>query len=196
MKNTSDYFYAFFSIKNHFKSDSYDYFKYNGKLKKITKYVGKYDYHFQKAKLRYSFEQFEFFCASNISKNPSFWITDFFNTSSETVYNQHLDFLKNHSYHLDVDIRFLFLEGFNNTFKPKTEEYPTAFLYAKRGNIKFETLIVLNWFLDIFSLWKKEYDDIIMAESLRSWKKYSGFLKIDRDKCLMQIKNILKEYST
>jgi len=76
----------YLALRTHFKSDSYDYFRYHGKLKgdKLKFETRKDKFHFYKiSKLRHPVD----YMVANMMANANFWYGDVNDEQSHIVYN-------------------------------------------------------------------------------------------------------------
>jgi len=78
-ENTGFAAYALWNaLKLHFTSDSYDYFKYNGKtnVSKSTFSTNKSKYHFYKLSRKYNLEELKDFYVANFIQGKGDWVGD------------------------------------------------------------------------------------------------------------------------
>lgn len=72
-----DCYSLYCAVKLHFTTDSYDFFKYKGKIKRLSKdsYLKRKDkYFFEKLGKKYSYDELPKFLFLNLSKNPKIWV--------------------------------------------------------------------------------------------------------------------------
>ena len=77
----------YLAIKRHFTSPSYDYFKYDGRIRtsKVTSSKRKDNFLFTKLAKTYKDEEIKTFFVANFVDNENFWITDTFKFAIDTV---------------------------------------------------------------------------------------------------------------
>lgn len=172
-----DNYVMFVGIQRYFKG-SYDYFKYNGKLKISNSAFKNNEYTCTKLNKKYSPEEFRFLCVSNIIKNPNIWITDLLGDNAEETYNKTKANIISLKYNFKTDLSTLSRYGhFNECLQPQDNQLPISYKLAKMGDIKIETLIILDRLVDLFQEWSK-YEDVISGQYLDTWRKYSRFIDI------------------
>lgn len=178
----------YLSLKLHFTTETYDYFKYRGKVKnrKITEYQ---KYIFQKISSKY--ENLELFFVANFLENPKFWINDFFLDESYEIYKKFLNKQESLTYIVKCDIMSL-CDEFDDVRKifALQNGFPILMKQVQSNKINLETLIILNSFINFLPIWdKKINDDIIWKPFSMKCKKYSPFVKYDKGR----MKEIIKK---
>lgn len=175
--NAIDYYVMFVALQRHFRG-SYDYFKYNGKIRISNATFNKNEYTCNKLKKKYSITEFKWLCISNLMKKPDIWITDLLNEQSEELYHTTRSNIFSLRYNFQTDLSTLSSYGnFNDVLNPIGGELPISYKLAKVGEIKLESLIILDRLVNIFEVWRK-YEDVISSQYLDCWKKYSKFIDI------------------
>ena len=105
---------TYMALKKHFTSESYDYFKYNGKLKLNQD-------NFLKRKDKFFYEKLARkndlvnFLLSNLVLNPNIWIRDLLNDSAEHNYTNWLKRIQSLTYTISQEASSL-LEDFDNLY--------------------------------------------------------------------------------
>jgi hypothetical protein len=104
-------FVLYQSIKLHFTTDSYDFFKYGGKSRiSIDAFENRKDkYHFYKLSRRLTNrDDLIMFLVANFVNNDNIWIGDLLTEESETIYRQRLRVIQGLSYIYENDCRKIF----------------------------------------------------------------------------------------
>jgi hypothetical protein len=172
----------YLALRNHFNSDSYDYFKYQGKgSAKIDS--------FNKRKDKFFFEKVakhrdpHHFMLANFVENPRSWIRDIaYSDSSEKVY---LDWLKRKeslTYLIQNDLDKLKLP-FDSNFLVEDAQLNYILTLRLGGVIGLETTCVLTDMVGCYGYWDKHLkDNVVWQDMGRVIKKYTPFIKYDKEK--------------
>lgn len=181
------------ALKLHFTTDSYDFFKFNGKTKATEE-------NFQKRKDRYFFkklvnkhkecEVLPYFVANFVS-DPSNWIGTMIRTDGDDTYQDWKKRMESLHYTFSEDVDFLLSEvhEFDDLFKVDGAHPPLLkFLLGKR--ISMETFVIMNQILDFIPRFDRMItEQIIWKDVRRTALKYSPFLTPD----IVKYKCTLKE---
>jgi hypothetical protein len=172
----------YISLKNHFNTEKYDYFKYNGKggISRAT---------FDKRKDKIFFEKLakhrdpKGLLVANFVKNPKSFIRDI--AYSEDCEQTYLDWKKRQqalTYTISNDIIKL-NDKFNENFIVRKNEHPLLLRLFSSGVISTETFCILVDISKCYSHWNKSLDgDIIWKEISLLLRKYTPFIECDKDK--------------
>jgi hypothetical protein len=185
---------TYLALKQHFTNDTYDFIKYNGKIKASIE-------SFHKRKDRLFFEKLsrknkddeivDFFVSNFVSSSDpsSLWIGDIIKNGNEN----YLDWQKKTqslSYLFEQDLRKVF-EGKNflEFLKIENNKHPKILKEYLSGNLMLETIVILDQMLNYREKFDLKLIDPVWELVSKKIKKYSPFLKIDVDK----YKNILRK---
>jgi len=169
-----DTYKDYLALKKHFSEGSYDYFKYNGKVRASAD-------SFNKRKDKIFFEKLakhtdvHGFLVANLSDNPKYWIRDL--SYSEDAERNYRDWLKRNqslSYAFRADFKKIMEE-------PKGQHHPSALRLFLGGEISLESLCIFVEMTKALDQWdsKLEYDPV--WEGIRNKiVKYTPFIKFDR----------------
>ena len=182
------------ALKLHFTSDSYDYFKYQGKSNvSYTNFAnGSGKYQFAKLSRKYNLNEMKSFLIANFIEGKGDWIGNLLSEGDE-YYSKWQKRIQSLTYNFTNDIIFI-LEAYNDDreapFKVFKGQLPDLLGLVLRDKITIETLCILDDILNFLPRWKKEInDDIIWPSHYRLIIKYKPFVEYDKEK----FKNILKE---
>lgn len=191
-----DAYKTYVALKNHFTSESYDYFKYNKKTNVS------FD-SFQKRKDKIFFAKLgnkkdaylEDFLVSNFINDTKTWIGELLSDDCENTYKQWKRKQESLTYIFSTEIDFLDhydKDNFEQLFEVQSGEHPKIIKMYLRKEISIETLVIMN---SIFNFTKK-YDrmifDPLYKEISKLCKKYQPFLKYDP----VKMKSVIKEKLT
>lgn len=185
----TDAYRLYNSLKLHFNSEKYDYFKYSGRIK--SKFVPNNQFHaFEKLYKKYNSELETFFVA-NFLEDPKIYIFDLLSEEANEKYKSFIKKNESLTYLFKQDIINLLEENedFNLIFTP-TKDCPILMKEVLKGRTNLETLLILNSILRFFPNWNRTMNDNIVWEHFKlKCIKYFPFMKFDKDK----MKYILKE---
>jgi hypothetical protein len=192
-----DTYCLFLALKNHFTRDSYDFFRYRGKVTAShDSFMSRKDrFQFQKLSRLHSEDSMRDFIVSNIIAGKT-WVGDFLDDDAEDNYKKHLKVNQSLSYIFANELDALFSESRPNIcFRAYKDRYPTAFMHHLSGDVSIETMVILNDFVRYISKWDSVYsDDSLWPKHSLLIKKYTPFLEYDKDKMKSILKDKLKEY--
>jgi hypothetical protein len=186
------------ALKLHFTSESYDFFKYNGKTNvSITTFENRKDkYHFYKLSRKYSDrEDMTAFIVANMVEDENSWVGNLLQEPAEVNFRKHQKVIQSFSYTFENECRSLF-EGTTNPNDIIMTDgvYPVLLTKTLRSEVSIETLCVLNGILNFFPMWAKRIDDTIRwPEFRRKCVKYASFLPKDDVKYKLILKKVLNE---
>lgn len=193
-------FAMFHALKLHFTSDSYDYFKYNGKtnVTKTTFSTRKDKYTFYKLSRKLGLTELRDYYIANFLVSDVQWVGDVVGPDSDEIYKKWLKTAQSLTYTFENDIIKLLdrVDDPNELLMVKKNEFPLLMQYAQQKDIALETLIILNDLMNFFPMWEKEiYDDIVWPNFKRKCEKYKPFLSYDKEKFKLILKEKIKEYA-
>lgn len=184
-------FKLYTAIKQHFSTDSYDFFKYNGKIK-VSEHT------FETRKDKYMFyklskkpDAFEYIVA-NLSVNPKLWVGELFDPKCEKIYQDYMKRKESLSYTFKNDLDLL-LEDFEENFKVPPGGYPHLLKLYTQNKISKESFIIIQDCVRFFGKWNKEITDTILWPTIAlNCKKLFPFMQYEKDK---YCKIIVDKYS-
>lgn len=200
----------FFAIQLHFNSDSYDYFKYNGKCRESTVYSS-----YQKRRDRIHFEiigrEFSreeliniFFAYFMTYPNDSHPIgKSILNFAKSGEYRKWKSNIQNVEYYFQEDLKKIKKilsdndKKFKHLLKPsKSSHLPPIVLLVKRGHIRKETYIILDSILNLTSKMNKllDDDDILWNNWKNNISKNKELFEIDKKKYRNYLTNTLESF--
>lgn len=173
----------YLALKQHFTKPTYDYIKYNGKVRSNQDSFNK-----RKDKVFFDklakHENVHNFLIANLVKDPKVWIKELaYSENAEQIYLEWKKRQQSLSYLFKTELGKLD-EEFNSNFKmTKNESHPLLFRLYLAEVVSLETLCILLEITKAKKYWDQamEYDPIY--ESLKlSIEKYTPFINFDRDK--------------
>ncbi len=205
IENTGFAAYALWNaLKLHFTSESYDYFKYNGKtnVSKQTFTTNKSKYQFYKLSRKYDLDELKNFYVANFIQGKGDWVGDLLQDGDEN-YTKWQKTQQSLTYTFENDIMYMFdsVDGaefwhIDDYFKPIDGGWPMLITKMMHDKISLETVCIL---VDIFGCmpkWEKQItEDIIWPTHRRIIKKYTPFIQYDKEKFTKFLKEKIKEYA-
>ena len=188
-----DAYREYLALKNHFTKNSYDYFKYNKKVRATVQsfYKRKDRMWFEKvARQKTDQEVTDFFVANFVSCNDpeSLWIGEMIK-EGESRYQNWKKKIQSLSYFFREESQSLFQENkFQDVFKC-SKGHPVLLKKHLSGHISLETLVLLDKIFAYSNNFDKKLQDPVWETVSRRVKKYSPFLNTD----VFLIRKILKE---
>lgn len=174
-------FKLYTAIKNHFSTESYDFFKYNGKVRASENSfeTRKDKYMFYKLSKRDNALEY---LVANLSEDPKLWVGELFDPKHEQVYASYMKRKESLTYIFKNDIDKL-LENFDENFKVDDGDYPYLLKLLVQGKISKETFIIINDCVRFYSKWNKQITDPVLWPKIAlNCKKLYPFLEYDKAK--------------
>jgi hypothetical protein len=192
-------FCLFQSLKLHFTSDSYDFFKYGGKIKTsldaFDKRKDKYYYHKLSRRLT-SREDLIDFLVANFIEDENVWVGNLLTEESELVYRARQKNIQSLSYTFENDCQKLFREvgNPNEIMYCNSGDYPELLKRTLRKEIQIETLCLLNQIINFLPSWTSKISDSIRwPDYRRKILKYAAFLPKDIVKYKLILRKVIEE---
>lgn len=198
-----DAYVTYKAIMLHFKSNSYDYFKYNGKTKVsketfLYKEKGKYFYKKLADKYGYSKQDLIKFLIFVFSRYDVKWIGDIFNDDIDKAFQKYSGFMDSLSYTIPKELHNVLCD---NNLKPlfvknKDINLPNIIYLYLQNKISIETIIILDIASKnrMIEYWNKNYgnDLIIFNKFYKLQSKLRKFYFISYERS----QEILKDFLT
>ena len=204
-ENTGFEAYALWNaLKLHFTSDSYDYFKYNGKtnVSKNSFTTNKSKYQFYKLSRKYDMEELKNFYVANFIDGKGDWVGELLQDGEER-YLKWQKTIQSLTYTTENDTIALFdgVDGaefwsMDDYFKPVDGGWPMIITKLMQSKIKLETVCILIDTIGCMPRWEKQItEDIVWPSYHRLIKKYTPFIQYDKDKFTKFLKEKIREYA-
>ena len=177
-----DVYKKYLALKQHFTKDSYDYFKYNGKVKaNQSSFQTRRDkYFFYKLSKHKNVE--EFLVANFVDGDSEFWIGEMRDDKVQEVYDQYRRRQQSLAYTFKEDIGKM-KDDFNENIIVPDNSHPFLLRLYLRKDICIETLTLIDMLCTMFPYWdKKMHDDVIWPTVKMKVLKYRPFMSVDINK--------------
>ena len=177
----------YLTLKRHFQSSQYDYFKYNRKKIRASKETfskRKDNFLFAKLAKTYNDEEITKFFVANLVDNEFFWMTDTLTEQADIAYKDWQKRIQSLSYMFSNDIDKLLNEHqFDDLFKVESGQHPILLKMCLAKYIMIETFIIINDVVNFVPRWNKQIKEkIVWPEFRKKVQKYSPFLEVDKTK--------------
>ena len=190
-RNGYSAFALYNSLKLHFSSPSYDYFRYHGKtnISENSFMLRKDKYSFYKLSRKYNLEELKNFYISNLLEKDIKWIGDIMGPEGEENYKSWKKRKESLTYQFEQDIIHLF-DSSGNFLYVDNGSYPYLLTMMLQGEVMIETVAILNDMMGFFPMWERKItDDIIWPNWKLKIEKYTPFIQYDKQK----FKSIVRE---
>ena len=181
--STNDAFniYVYYlALKRHFTS-SYDYFKYNGKVKANAMSFENRKDKFFFYKLSKKKEAKDIILA-NMLANPNAWAGELLDDKAESIYKDWAKRKQSLTYEFKSDIVNMDDE-FNLNFYVENGQHPKLLKLYMMNRISLETLVILCDITGCMKYWEKNISDNIVFPDINTLvRKYQPFLEYDKAK--------------
>jgi hypothetical protein len=174
--------------KRHFTTKSYDYHKYNGKVKasRDAFQTRKDLFLFYKLSKRPERQQL---ILSNMIKNQNIWIGDILEDTADEVYKAWKKRIDGLTYHFQQDLKQL-NEDYKTNFVVVKDQHPKLISLLLQQKISLETFTILTNISKVLDYWEQSVVDKIVAyDKIVLSRKYFPFLEIDCKKFSAIVKN-------
>ena len=188
----------FMSLKQHFQSEKYDYFKYNGKMNLSPK---SFDLHKDKflyiklSKQRSKEENRDFIVASMIKGKV--WIRDFLEEEAEETYKDYKRRRDSLTYIFKNDLNTLFdqYDLVTKVFSSISGQYPRLLELYITGQISPESVSILEHFTKFSRKFDSVLgkDDVIWSKHRLIISKYYPFIEYKEELCKRILKDMMEE---
>jgi hypothetical protein len=174
-----DTYRTYLAVQQHFTRKSYDFFKYNGKVKvSESTFLSRKDrYFFEKASRKFKRDEFLNFLVSNYTSGSDHWIGNLMSGDNLVALAKWKKKIDSLTYMFKEDIINIVdqEEKLDNALKMIDGKHPLLFRMYLRKKISLETMVILDDLVNYSRLWKK-YDDMMLTDHVFLMEKYRPFL--------------------
>lgn len=184
--NPADAYAMYVALKLHFTSETYDYIKFHGKLKKKPNFALIKDKWQMNKYARHS-DPFNL-AISNMVKKPKIWVRDLLSEEGDKNYTNYKKYMVNPVYGFNEDLSRL---DDSPTINFRSHgDHPLALRLYLGNKISPITLSILNKLSgNLFEHWNDNLkDDIIVQPVLFALQKFSPFVNYDNPEFLTKLR--------
>lgn len=184
MIDNFEYYKIYLALKLHFRSKSYDYFKFNGKVRaKKESFLKRRDKHmFYRLGKKFKRDEYVEMLVSNFLINPDLWAGDLLNEAAAKNHREWKGRLESISYIFKEDLEHIvswtetWENSFADCFRVTNGQHPIVLRFAAQGEISIESFIILDACLNCFQRWEdKIVDEVYWPELKHKCLKYKPF---------------------
>jgi len=182
----------FLALKNHFRSETYDYFQYNGKTRANRhSYESRADrFWFEKLAKNYNKEELVDFFVANLKEGRKY-VVELAKLDEDEARATHMQYVKRResfTYQFEQDLGRL-LSAVNtpkSLFRLRKGGYPEIISQYLNGQISLETLVVLDDFIRFSKVFDTKIgkDDVIWGSLSLLMRKFRPFVMYNKVKIL------------
>jgi hypothetical protein len=169
---------TYLALKRHFTTKSYDFFKYNGKIKaSVDTFRTRNDsYFFLKLARK---DDFQNLILANMIEKPDIWVRDVLEQEGSTRYNNWKKKIDSLGYIFKSEINIM-LDEYKDNFIVRDGQHPHIMTMLLQRKISLETFTIITHAANIFDYWdEKVVDKIVAGDIINKSRKYKPFLDID-----------------
>ena len=168
----------YLALKRHFTTDSYDYFKYNGKVRaSIDSFQSRNDSFFFLKLARK--DDYENIILANMIERPDIWVRDILEEEGQNRYVNWKKRMDSLGYIFKSDINNM-LDGYEDNFVVRDGQHPHIMTMMLQKKISLETFTIMTHLANIFPYWEKKIvDKIVSRDIMKKSRKYKPFLDLD-----------------
>ena len=194
-----DVYKTYLAVKLHFASDTYDYYKYDGKVNaKLDTFTKRKDrYFFHKLSTRYAETDILDFFVANFLADSKRWIGNLLANDGRDVY---LDYKKRKEafpYHFKQECGIIASDLgrrnilFNDGFIPPNGQHPRVLRLLIQRKISYQTAVVLDHFLGFTKNWDKEITEkVVWPEISLKVSRVKPFVNFNVTECKLIMKEV------
>ena len=178
----------FLALRKHFTTDSYDYFKYNGKVRANREtFVSRPDaYSFAKLAKK---DDYINLIMSNLLINNKVWVRDLLDSECEARHTNWRKRVESLGYIFKSELAHC-NDEYKQNFISKDGQHPHVMTLFLQRKISLETFTILAHSANIFSYWQeKVVDKHVSFDIINKSRKYKPFLDYNEERFAKLIKD-------
>ncbi len=191
-----DAYCLYLAINNHFHSEGYDYFKYNGKVSaKLPAFLQRSDkYHFAKLAREYR-DELKDFLVANLSKEK-YYVRNLLDRECEDNYKAYKKRKQQLTYAINEDCRYLYdkYESLNELLEVNEGQHSKLIKEYLGDNITAETFIAFDLVFGVIKEYDKDIQEtFIWPKKRMQLRKLSGFIEMEQRKIITIMRGLWKK---
>ena len=193
-----DVYKTYLAVKLHFTSDTYDYYKYDGKVNaKLDTFTKRKDrYFFHKLSTRYAETDILDFFVANFLADSKRWIGNLLANDGRDVYLDYKKRKEAFAYHFKQECGTIVSDlgrrniSFNDGFIPPNGQHPRILRLLIQRKISYQTAVVLDHFLGFTKNWDKEITEkVVWPEISLKVSRVKPFVNFNATECKLIMKD-------
>jgi len=194
-----DVYKTYLAVKLHFASDTYDYYKYGGKVNaKLETFTKRKDrYFFHKLSTKYAETDILDFFVANFLADSKRWIGNLLANDGRGVYLDYKKRKESFIYHFKQDCGTIVSDfsrrglSFDDGFLCPNGQHPRILRLLIQKKISYQTAVVLNHFLGFVKNWDKEITEkVVWPEISLKVARVKPFVNFNATECKLIMKEI------
>ena len=194
-----DVYKTYLAVKLHFTTDTYDYYKYGGKVNtKLDTFTKRKDrYFFHKLSTRYAETDILDFFVANFLSDSKRWIGNLLANDGKDVYLDYKKRKEAFAYHFKQDCGTIASDfgrrniSFNDGFIPPNGQHPRVLRLLIQRKISYQTAVVLDHFLGFTKNWDKEITEkVVWPEISLKVARVKPFVNFNATECKLIMKEV------
>ena len=194
-----DVYKTYLAVKLHFTSDTYDYYKYDGKVNaKLDTFTKRKDrYFFHKLSTRYAESDILDFFVANFLADSKRWIGNLLANDGRDVYLDYKKRKEAFAYHFKQECGTIASDlgrrniSFNDGFIPPDGQHPRVLRLLIQRKISYQTAVVLDHFLGFTKNWDKEITEkVVWPEISLKVTRLKPFINFNATECKLIMKEV------
>ena len=194
-----DVYKTYLAVKLHFTTDTYDYYKYGGKVNtKLDTFTKRKDrYFFHKLSTRYAETDILDFFVANFLSDSKRWIGNLLANDGKDVYLDYKKRKEAFAYHFKQDCGNIASDfsrrniSFDDGFIPIRGQHPRVLRLLIQRKISYQTAVVLDHFLGFTKNWDKEITEkIVWPEISLKVTRLKPFINFNATECKLIMKEV------
>ena len=193
-----DVYKTYLAVKLHFTSDTYEYYKYGGKVNtKLDTFTKRKDrYFFHKLSTRYAETDILDFFVANFLADSKRWIGNLLANDGRDVYLDYKKRKEAFAYHFKQECGTIVSDlgrrniSFNDGFIPPNGQHPRILRLLIQRKISYQTAVVLDHFLGFTKNWDKEITEkVVWPEISLKVSRVKPFVNFNATECKLIMKD-------
>ena len=194
-----DVYKTYLAVKLHFASDTYDYYKYGGKVNaKLETFTKRKDrYFFHKLSTKYAEADILDFFVANFLADSKRWIGNLLANDGRDVYLDYKKRKESFIYHFKSDCGAIVSDfgsrnlSFDDGFIPPNGQHPRMLRLLIQRKISYQTAVVLNHFLGFTKNWDKTIKEkIVWPEISHKVTRVKPFINFNATECKLIMREV------
>ena len=194
-----DVYKTYLAVKLHFASDTYDYYKYDGKVNaKLYTFTKRKDrYFFHKLSTRYAETDILDFFVANFLADSKRWIGNLLANDGRDVYLDYKKRKEAFAYHFKQECGTIASDlgrrniSFNDGFIPPNGQHPRILRLLIQRKISYQTAVVLDHFLGFTKNWDNEITEkVVWPEISLKVSRVKPFVNFNATECKLIMKEV------
>ncbi|SVA52990.1 uncharacterized protein METZ01_LOCUS105844 [marine metagenome] len=178
-----DSYQLYLGVKLHFNSESYDFVKYNGKVKAdLPSFLKRNDrFHFGKLARLYKSELLDFYVANLSLKDK--WVGDLLDNESKKVYLEWKKRNQRLTYQFEQDVtKLLEKKNIQEVLTVNKGQHPYLLKQFLGKKISLETMCILDEITEYSKKWNTLITEtLIYPETINKINKYKAFISFNKN---------------